>query len=97
MDSAPAKRRKLGHTKDGTDAALESAASTGISRSRAFVLETEELLASVRLDYETALDGADALLHRIKGAVEAIKPHDSLPVRLHQAQLPSGSALGRAR
>ena len=81
MDSAPAKRRKLGHTQDGADAALESAASTGVSRSRAFVLEADELLNSVRLDYATALDGADGLLHRIKGAVEGIKAHDALPVR----------------
>jgi len=81
MDSAPAKRRKLDHSQDGAEAALESAASTGISRSRAFVLEAEELLDSVRLDYDTALQGADDLLHRIKGAVEGIKAHDPLPVR----------------
>ena len=92
MASAPAKRRKLGHARNGADAALESAASTGISRSRAFVLEAEELLGSVRLDYATALDGADALLHRIKGAVEAIKPHDFLPVRLPTTKPISGQA-----
>lgn len=60
---------------------LQSAASTGLSKSRAFVLESDELLDSVRLDYGTALDGADDLLHRIKGAIESIKPHDALPVR----------------
>ncbi|KAK4124644.1 Nrap protein [Parathielavia appendiculata] len=80
MDSAPAKRRKLNHKKDATDVALESAASTGVSRSRAFVLETEELLDSVRLDYGAALEGADDLLHRIKGVVEGIKAHEPLPV-----------------
>ncbi|KAG7293799.1 hypothetical protein NEMBOFW57_003856 [Staphylotrichum longicolle] len=80
MDSAPAKRRKLDHGQDGVEAVLESAASTGISRSRAFVLEAEELLDSVRLDYDTALPGADELLHRIKGAVEGINAHDPLPV-----------------
>lgn len=80
MSSAPAKRRKLGHSQDGAEVALESAASAGISRSRAFVLEAEELLDSVRLDYEIALDGVDALLHRTKGAVEAIKAHDPRPV-----------------
>jgi U3 small nucleolar RNA-associated protein 22 len=87
MDSAPVKRRKLGHAQDGADAVLESAASTGISRSRAFVLEADELLDSVRLDYATALAGADDLLHRIKAAVEGIKPHDFLPVR-DQSPLP---------
>lgn len=80
MDSAPAKRRKLDHAQDGAELALESAASTGVSRSRAFVLEAEELLDSVRLDYATALEGADSLLHRIKNAIEVIKPHDALPV-----------------
>ena len=80
MDSAPAKRRKLDHGQDGAEAVLESAASTGISRSRAFVLEAEELLDSVRLDYDTALQGADELLHRIKSAVEGIKAHEPLPV-----------------
>lgn len=80
MDSAPAKRRKLDHGPDGAEMALESAASTGISRSRTFVLEAEELLDTVRLDYGTALDGADGLLHRIKGTIESIKPHEALPV-----------------
>ncbi|KAK4143048.1 Nrap protein [Dichotomopilus funicola] len=80
MDSAPAKRRKLDHAPDGAELALESAASTGVSRSRAFVLEAEELLDSVRLDYATALEGADGLLHRTKNAIEAIKPHDALPI-----------------
>jgi U3 small nucleolar RNA-associated protein 22 len=80
MDSAPAKRRKLDHRQDGAEVALQSAASTGISRSRAFVLEAEELLDSVRLDYGAALEGADGLLHRLKGAVEGIKAHDPLPV-----------------
>lgn len=80
MDAAPAKRRKLDHSQDGAEVALESAASTGISRSRALVLEAEELLDSVRLDYATALEGADDLLHRIKSAIEGIKSHEALPV-----------------
>lgn len=88
MDSAPAKRRKLDHTQDGADIALETAASTGISRSRAFVLEAEELLDSVRLDYETALDGADGLLHKVKGIIEGTKAHEPLPVRGPTGSLP---------
>ncbi|KAK4150106.1 Nrap protein [Chaetomidium leptoderma] len=80
MDSAPVKRRKLAHVQDGAEIALQSAASTGISRSRAFVLEAEELLDSVRLDYGTALEGVDDLLHRIKDAVEGIKSHDPRPL-----------------
>ncbi|KAL2163451.1 hypothetical protein VTH06DRAFT_5509 [Thermothelomyces fergusii] len=80
MDSTPAKRRKLDHFQDDAEVLLQSAASTGISRSRTFVLESEELLDSVRLDYEAALDGADDLLHRIKGTIENIKPHEPLPI-----------------
>ncbi len=81
MDSAPAKRRKIEHSKGSTDKALQSAASTGISRSRAFILEAEELLEEVSLDYATAFAGADDLLHKIKGSIEAIEPQGSLPVR----------------
>ncbi|KAL2261289.1 hypothetical protein VTK26DRAFT_4480 [Humicola hyalothermophila] len=80
MDAAPAKRRKLDHSPAGVDAALELAAVTGISRSRAFVLEAEELLDSVRLDYGAALEGADELLHRIKNAIEGIQSHGPLQV-----------------
>ncbi|KAL2151319.1 hypothetical protein VTH82DRAFT_6417 [Thermothelomyces myriococcoides] len=80
MDSSPAKRRKLDHSQDDAELLLQSAASTGISRSRTFVLEAEELLDSVRLDYEAALDGADNLLHRIKGIIENIEPHETLPI-----------------
>ncbi|KAK4131415.1 Nrap protein [Trichocladium antarcticum] len=87
MDAAPAKRRKIGHAQDGAERALESAALTGFSRSRAFVLEAEELLDSVRVDYEAAFAGADGLLHRVKGAIEAIKPHESLPVAEAAAKL----------
>lgn len=84
---SPAKRRKLDHGQDGAERALEQAASTGLSRSRAFVLEAEELLDSVRLDYAKAFDGADDLLHRIKDSVEAIKAHGPLPVRELPAQV----------
>ncbi|GAB1317570.1 U3 snoRNP protein [Madurella fahalii] len=87
MNSAPAKRRRLDHGSDGAEMALESALSTGISRSRAFVLEAEELLDTVRLDYGAALDGADDLLHRIKETIEAIKPHEALLVTEAAAKL----------
>lgn len=79
MDSAPAKRRKLDHS-GSSSYALQSAASTGLSRSRAFILEVEELLKEVRLDYAIAFEGADGLLHRIKSSLEAIEPHESLAV-----------------
>ncbi|KAK4203525.1 putative nucleolar protein 6 [Triangularia verruculosa] len=81
MDSGPAKRRKLDHSQDGAEKALESAVSTGgVSRSRAFILEAEELLEEVRIDYKTAFEGADQLLHKIKGSIEAIKAQEPLPI-----------------
>ncbi|KAK4192215.1 putative nucleolar protein 6 [Podospora australis] len=81
MDSAPAKRRKIEHKQDGAEKVLESAVrTTGVSRGRAFILEAEELLEEVRIDYKTALEGADGYLHRIKGAVEAVESHDALPL-----------------
>lgn len=82
MDSGPAKRRKLDHSQDGAGKALEAAVSTGgVSRSRAFILEAEELLEEVRIDYKTAFEGADQLLHKIKSSIETIKSQEPLPVR----------------
>jgi len=92
MDSSPAKRRKLAHSHDGGEKALQAAA-TGVSRSRAFALEAEELLEEVRLDYATALEGADELLHRIKNSIEAIKSQEPLPVRNRPATRMACAAL----
>ena len=80
MDSGPAKRRKLDHTKGGSEKALQAVASVGMSRSRTFILEAEELLDEVGLDYATAFGGADELLRQIKGSIEAIEAHDTLLV-----------------
>ncbi|KAK4653653.1 U3 snoRNP protein [Podospora pseudocomata] len=81
MDSGPAKRRKLDHSQDGAGKALEAAVSTGgVSRSRAFILEAEELLEEVRIDYKTAFEGADQLLHKIKSSIETIKSQEPLPI-----------------
>ncbi|KAK4179379.1 putative nucleolar protein 6 [Triangularia setosa] len=81
MESGPAKRRKLDHSQDGAEKALESALSAGgVSRSRAFILEAEELLEEARIDYKVAFEGADQLLHKIKGSIEAIKSQEPLPI-----------------
>ncbi|KAL1875324.1 hypothetical protein VTK73DRAFT_10108 [Phialemonium thermophilum] len=77
MTSVPTKRRKLGHP-DGE--LLESAMAVGIQQPTAFVLETEELLNEVRLDYSKALEGADDLLRQLKTSVEQIEPHDPVPI-----------------
>lgn len=61
-------------------ASFESAITAGIQQPTSFVLETEELLREVRLDHEKAFEGADDLLHRLKGSIEAIEPHGPIPV-----------------
>ncbi|KAJ9148608.1 U3 small nucleolar RNA-associated protein 22 [Pleurostoma richardsiae] len=84
MDANPSKRRKLDHQdpaapRDGLS--LMSASSAGMYRPSTFILETEELLKEVRVDYGNTFAGADDLLHRIKNAIESIKPHDPIPVQ----------------
>jgi U3 small nucleolar RNA-associated protein 22 len=78
MASNPAKRRKLGHA-DGDS--LDHAISVAIRQPTTFVLETDELLKESRLDYESAFEGVEDLLRRIKSSVESIEPHEPLPVR----------------
>ncbi|KAK3319911.1 Nrap protein [Cercophora scortea] len=78
MEPIPAKRRKIEHPRKGAEKALSSAPPTALSRSRAFILEADELLEEIRLDYGTTLEGVDGLLHKIKGSIEAIDSHDSI-------------------
>jgi U3 small nucleolar RNA-associated protein 22 len=77
MASNPAKRRKIGHA-DGDF--LDHAISVAVRQPTAFVLETDELLKESRLDYDISFQGVDELLRRIKSSVEAIEPHDAVPV-----------------
>ncbi|KAG6357924.1 hypothetical protein INS49_013807 [Diaporthe citri] len=88
MDTNPAKRRKVDHHESrgpvaNGNAALDAVAQAGTARSSTFVLQTQELLREVRLDYKKTFSGADELLHRIKSTLEATKPHDLTPI--HQA------------
>ena len=78
MEPTSAKRRKIEHAQDVAQGALAAAGSTAISRTRAFILESEELLGEVSLDYATAFEGADNLLQQIKASIDAIKPHEPL-------------------
>ncbi|KAK0725377.1 Nrap protein [Lasiosphaeris hirsuta] len=87
MDSGPAKRRKLGHSQTTTENAAQSVVPRGPSRLRAFIFEADELLGEVSLDYAVALRGADNLLHKVKGSIEAIEPHESLPINDAARQL----------
>lgn len=89
METSPAKRRKLGHDdgeaqKSSGATAFEAAASAaaGMYRPSTFILETEELLKEVRVNYTKTFAGADELLHAVKSAVEAIESHDAQPVSI---------------
>ncbi|KAK1779614.1 Nrap protein [Copromyces sp. CBS 386.78] len=98
MEPASAKRRKIGHSRGGESAVgnIDAAASSGLSRGRAFILEAEELVDQVKLDYATALQAVDSLLHKIKGSIEAIEAHDALQIadaatkleKKHKIQIP---------
>lgn len=96
MESSPAKRRKLDHQPQLQPAqpaqpgpygaaALDAAAIAGTFRPGAFVLQAQELLDEVRLDYDKAFPGADDLLHQIKSSIEAIQPQDPTPVSARPA------------
>ncbi|ORY60882.1 Nrap protein [Pseudomassariella vexata] len=76
MESSVAKRRKLGHSgvfpfPNGTSS------SSGAS---AFVEAAGELLKDVKLDYAKTFDGVDEILRQFKDTIEAIEPHESLPI-----------------
>ncbi|WPJ65254.1 hypothetical protein SMAC4_08609 [Sordaria macrospora] len=97
MEPGSAKRRKTGHSRgESAVGNIDAAASSGLSRGRAFILEAEELLDEVKLDYATALEGVDSLLHKIKGSIEAIETHDALQIaeaatkleKKHKIQIP---------
>lgn len=77
MTSSPAKRRKTDHS-DG--AVLSDAISAAVRQPTTFVLETAELLAESRFDYERSLEGVDELLRRLKTSIEAIETHEAIPV-----------------
>lgn len=86
MESSPAKRRKLDHQADqpGSNGLSPSddapTAATSVLPPSSFVLQTQELLAGVRVNHEKVFSGADDLLHRIKSAIEAIEPQAPTPV-----------------
>ncbi|TPX18245.1 uncharacterized protein E0L32_002754 [Thyridium curvatum] len=84
MEEASPKRRKLDHSSSHSHAqslTYDSAASAGLYRPSTFILETEELLKEIRVDYGRALSGADSLLHDLKNAIESnIESHAPTPI-----------------
>lgn len=83
MDSG-FKRRKLDHSGQGLryDGLIDfkSKDSARVPTTSAFVLQTDELLKEARLDYGKAFKGVGDQLHRLKAVIEAIEPHEPVPV-----------------
>lgn len=89
MESNTAKRRKLDHA-NGYEAS-SSTLSMGASGASAFVLETEELLKEVKLDYSKSSSGVEDSLRQLKDIIEALEPHEPVPVSLSITPMLRGS------
>ncbi|KAI0799325.1 Nrap protein [Xylaria sp. FL0064] len=80
MESNSPKRRKLDHTNGGPTFESAASSSMGASGSSAFVLETEELLKELKLDYATAFPGLDQTLRQLKEAIESLEQYGPVPI-----------------
>ncbi|RWA12554.1 hypothetical protein EKO27_g2569 [Xylaria grammica] len=80
MESNSPKRRKLGHTHEGPTLESGASSSMGVSGSSAFVLETDELLKEVKLDYSKAFPGLDQTLRQFKEAIESLEQYGPVPI-----------------
>ena len=80
MESSSPKRRKLDHTNGGPAFETAASSSMGASGSSAFVLETDELLKEVKLDYSNAFAGLDQTLRQFKDAIEDLEQYGPVPV-----------------
>lgn len=75
MESSPKRRKTSGGEKEQFDGRLATA-----SR---FVLEADELLKEVRVDYGKAAFGAsdaDSVVFQVREAIESIEGHEGVPV-----------------
>ncbi|KAM0285471.1 hypothetical protein ACHAQH_001421 [Verticillium albo-atrum] len=87
-----AKRRKVSHNGE----APRSKRSVAMATASPFVLQTEELLKEVKVDYAETFDGADALLKQVKDVIENIGAQEPTPIsdatrkfqKKHQIQIP---------
>lgn len=88
MESS-SKRRKIGHESIGLRHAglidFESRNTARVTAASTFVLQTDELLKAAKPNYEKALHGVDGQLHRLKGIIDGIEPHDPKPVSFTRA------------
>lgn len=83
MDSS-SKRRKIDHAGAGLRhhglINFESRSAAQVSTATTFVLQTDQLLNEAKLNYDKALKGVDAQLFRLKEILDAIEPHEPVPV-----------------
>ncbi|KAI2622697.1 Nrap protein [Hypomontagnella submonticulosa] len=82
METSTAKRRKIDHAngRSSLEAASASASTMGASGASAFVLETEELLKEVKLDYSVSSANVENTLRQFKDVIETLEPHEPLPI-----------------
>ncbi|KAI3319896.1 pre-rRNA processing protein utp22 [Xylariaceae sp. AK1471] len=80
MESNSPKRRKLDHGHGGPTFESAASSSMGASGSSAFVLETDELLKEVKLDYSKAFPGLDQTLRQFKEAIESLEQYGPVPI-----------------
>lgn len=70
MDPSP-KRRKVSHA--GAAKSVKAAASP-------FILQTDELLKEVKVDYKSTFEGADELLKKLRDVIDGLPSHEPSPV-----------------
>ncbi|KAI0104236.1 Nrap protein [Nemania sp. FL0031] len=80
MESNSPKRRKLDHSHGGPSFESVASSSMGASGSSAFVLETDELLKEVKVDYSKAFPGLDHTLRQFKEAIESLEQYGPVPI-----------------
>ncbi|KAI1130138.1 Nrap protein [Nemania abortiva] len=80
MESNSPKRRKLDHSHRGPTFEAVASSSMGASGSSAFVLEADELLKEVKLDYPKAFPGLDQTLRQFKEAIESLEQYGPIPI-----------------
>lgn len=89
MESS-SKRRKIDHGSIGLRHAglidFESRNTARVTAASTFVLQTDELLKEAKPNYEKALHGVDGQLHRLKGIIDGIEPHDPKPVSFMKSE-----------
>ncbi|KAI0190724.1 nrap protein [Xylaria flabelliformis] len=86
MESNSPKRRKLDHAHGGSMFENVASSSMGASGSSAFVLETDELLKEVKLDYAKAFPGLDQTLRQLKEAIDGLEQYGPIPINKASAE-----------